>query len=536
MLMVYFSRGILNAVQSNLQTSDYIMVINPPDGEKLIGLIQGQREFRDVLLEDPHRPTYHFVNPEGRGMPFDPNGAIFWEGKYHLCYIYQNDDRILDHSKSERNFDCWGHVSSVDLLHWRFHKPALSPGEPDRSMFSGNCFVNNKGEATLLYHGVGAGNCIATSSELDLDNWIKLETNPIIPIPEKSSAEAKLFSSWDPHGWLEDGQHYAVFGGPTPALFKASGLDDWKYVGPFMSKDMPDVGEYEDVSCPDFFKLGNKYALLCISHNCGARIYIGEWKNNQFHPEHHQRMNFPGGTCFAPESVTDDKGRRIMWSWIVQRNEPLHVTDFTDPPAFGWSGIMSLPRTLTLDSQEVLIIEPVEELQRLRLRKREEKNIRVSQDEPIRLRSVEGNTLELLLTIDPFDAEVCGIKVCASPDGQEETTIEYNRESAQLTIDLEKSGLDESIKYYQYVMYSRGDNPRVTKQEAPLKLNPDEKLELRIFIDRSIIEVFANKRQCMTQCIYPTRQDSQGIELFVKGGSMLVESFEAWDIAATNQW
>ena len=87
MLADYFSKGILNGVQSNLYKSDYIMVINPPDGEKLIGLIQGQREFRDVLLEDPYRPTYHFVNPEGRGMPFDPNGAIFWEGKYHLCYI-----------------------------------------------------------------------------------------------------------------------------------------------------------------------------------------------------------------------------------------------------------------------------------------------------------------------------------------------------------------------------------------------------------------------------------------------------------------
>ena len=197
---------------------------------------------------------------------------------------------------------------------------------------------------------------------------------------------------------------------------------------------------------------------------------------------------------------------------------------------------MSLPRTLTLNSQGVLIIEPVEELQRLRLRKKEEKNMKVSQDEPIRLQGVRGNTLELLLTIDPSDAEVCGIKICASPDGQEETTIEYNRESSQLMIDLEKSGLDESIKYYQYVMYSRGDNPRVTKQVAPLILEPDEKFELHIFIDRSVVEVFANKKQCMTQCIYPTRQDSQGIELFARGGSMLVESLEAWHIAATNQW
>ena len=113
-----------------------------PDRERLIELIEAQREFRHVLLDDPHRPTYHFTNPEGRGMPFDPNGTIFWEGKYHLCYIYQNDDRSVGHSKEERNFDVWGHASSVDLLHWRYHKPALIPGDPDRSMFSGNCFIH----------------------------------------------------------------------------------------------------------------------------------------------------------------------------------------------------------------------------------------------------------------------------------------------------------------------------------------------------------------------------------------------------------
>ena len=106
----------------------------------------------------------------------------------------------------------------------------------------------------------------------------------------------------------------------------------------------------------------------------------------------------------------------------------------------------------------------------------------------------------------------------------------------ELQINLEKSELDETIKHYHYVMYSRGENPTVTKQKAPLKLKPDEKLELRIFIDRSIIEIFANKRQCITQCIYPSRQDSKGIELFSKGGAMLIESLQAWDIAPTNQW
>ena len=511
----------------------------PPERARLVELVEAQREFRDVLLSDPHRPTYHFVNPEGRGMPFDPNGAIFWNGKYHLCYIYQKDDRIAENPDGKRNYDCWGHASSIDLLHWRFHKTALAPGDPDKSIFSGNCFINNRGEATMLYHGVGAGNCIATSSEPELDNWTKLASNPIVPIPEKGSPEGKLFSSWDPHGWTENGVHYAIFGGPTPALFKARNLDDWEYVGPFMSRDLPDVdNKHEDVSCPDFFRLGNSHALLCISHERGARIYLGEWKNNQFHPQVHQRMNFPGGTCFAPESLLDDKGRRIMWAWILERRERLHITDFTKPAPYGWSGIMTLPRVLSVEGDGTLLVEPVEELKRLRLRERQERNITVLDDRTMRLDGIEGNTLELALTIDPGGAEAFGLKVCASPDGREQTLIEYSSSKGRLSVDLERSSLDQSIKHYDHTMFFRPgeEDLVVTNQVAPFELRPDEKLELHVFIDRSIIEIFANKRQCITQCIYPTREDSTGVELFSKGGSMTVNSLQAWDMAPTNPW
>ena len=43
------------------------------------------------------------------------------------------------------------------------------------------------------------------------------------------------------------------------------------------------------------------------------------------------------------------------------------------------------------------------------------------------------------------------------------------------------------------------------------QLQPREPLKLRIFIDRSVVEVFANGRQCMTQRIYPARRDSLGV-------------------------
>jgi len=197
---------------------------------------------------------------------------------------------------------------------------------------------------------------------------------------------------------------------------------------------------------------------------------------------------------------------------------------------------MSLPRVLSLGDDGTILIEPVEELERLRLRERQELNIEVSADNDVCLDSIAGNTLEIELTIDPQDADVVGLKVCASPNAEEQTLIEYSSSTGELSVDVEKSTLDKSIEYYYYTMLFGRENPVVTKQVAPLELKPGEKLELRIFIDRSVIEIFANKRQCVTQSVYPTRDDSTGVALFTRGGSMMVESIQAWDIAATNQW
>jgi len=492
--------------------------------------VAGQVRIRELMLSDPHRPIYHFVSYDGRCMPFDPDGAIFWNGKYHLCYIFQD----------ERGH-CWGHASSKDLLHWRWHTTALFPGENDvdRGIFSGNCFVNKNGEATMLYHGVDAGNCIATCREPELNNWTKLPSNPIVPIPEEGSPEAELYRSWDPHGWVEGDTYYAVFGGNPATVFKAKTLDEWEYVGPFLSEDMTDVDvKIEDISCPDLFKLGDKHALLCISHSKGCRIYLGEWKNEQFYPEVHQRMNWSGGTCFAPESLVDNKGRRIMWAWVLNRREELHIDGFSNPPKYGWSGTLTLPRVLSLDENGTLLIEPVEELEQLRMHEKEHNNITVHDGESILLKDIVGNAIELQLVIEPGDAEAFGLKVCRAPDGQEQTVIECNPSAKTIRIDLERSSLDKSIKHYEMCMNFMRDEPNqeVTEQAAPFELMEDEKLQLRVFIDRSILEVFANSRQCITQRIYPIRKDSLGVELFSKGGSMTVESIKAWDMTATNPW
>jgi beta-fructofuranosidase len=53
------------------------------------GDIEAARRIRRAELDDPIRPCWHLTIAEGIGMPFDPNGAIFKDGVYHLWYIYQ---------------------------------------------------------------------------------------------------------------------------------------------------------------------------------------------------------------------------------------------------------------------------------------------------------------------------------------------------------------------------------------------------------------------------------------------------------------
>jgi sucrose-6-phosphate hydrolase SacC (GH32 family) len=77
-----------------------------------------------LMENEPHAPHYHFIAPEGKAHPFDPNGTIWWNERYHLFYIFQ--DAALPNGGH-----CWGHVSSADLLHWDFHPTALASPEGD---------------------------------------------------------------------------------------------------------------------------------------------------------------------------------------------------------------------------------------------------------------------------------------------------------------------------------------------------------------------------------------------------------------------
>jgi len=462
------------------------------------------RTLREGILGDPHRPGYHFVNPEGLGMPFDPNGAIYWKGRYHLFYIFQD-------KRSGRRDHHWGHVSSTDLFHWRHHPTGLVSG-----MFSGNCFINLDGVPTMCYHQVNQGNAMAVALDDDLNEWKKLESNPITPETNEGDEHHGKYRSWDPFGWLEGDTYYAIFGGERPGVVKAPALEgEWKYVGDLFAHGIEGVSLEEDVSCADLFELGDKDVLLGISHSLGCRYYVGEWKDEQFYPESHAQMSWVDNSFFAPESLVDDKGRRIMWAWIMDGPE------FEMRQKYGWSGTMSLPRVLTLGDDGLLRMDVPEEIEALRYDAVKKKDLTVRSGTEVPIEGIGGNSLELVIEVESDQASVFGVKVCVSPDGEEETSIFYDASEGKLKVDTRKSGPEDTPK---------------TVEAAPFELEKGERLKLRIFVDKSVVEVFANSRQAVMRRIYPSRADSVGVRLFSTGGDSEVHTLEAYKITPSNSY
>ena len=61
-------------------------------------------------------------------------------------------------------------------------------------------------------------------------------------------------------------------------------------------------------------------------------------------------------------------------------------------------------------------------------------------------------------------------------------------------------------------------------------MKPNEPLKLRVFVDKSVVEVFANGKQCVAMRVYPGRKDSVGVSLRAQGNDAELKSLSAWQM------
>jgi len=106
--------------------------------------------------------------------------------------------------------------------------------------------------------------------------------------------------------------------------------------------------------------------------------------------------------------------------------------------------------------------------------------------------------------------------VRSSPNGEEHTSITYNRTKSQLLVEREHSSLSSEV--------DRGP------QGGSFTLAENETLKLRIFLDASVIEIFANDRACLTSRVYPSRPDSLGVGTLARDGKARLRALDVWEM------
>ncbi|TAP43522.1 glycoside hydrolase family 32 protein [Arthrobacter sp. S39] len=486
---------------------------------------------------DPHRPRFHFVSPAG--WLNDPNGVSQWNGTYHLFYQY-NPEGAFHHRI------LWGHATSTDLVNWTDRPVALEPSEGPDSPDADGCWsgvlVNDGGTPTLVYsgrHGERELPCVAVGSP-DLLTWTKAPENPVIAAPP---AGVDVTAYRDHCVWREGSSWRQLVGsgirgrGGTAFLYESADLRTWDYIGPLFIGDAasvdPAAADWEGTmwECVDLFRAGpgslgdgggpSDDVLVFSAWDDGDTrhplYWTGRYSGDSFEPAALHRLDYGGRHFYAPQSFIDDAGRRVMFGWLQEGR-----TDEAMVEA-GWSGVMSLPRVATLDDQGELAFTPVPEVETLRRDHVRLDPQGVAGSEV--LAEVAGNQLDLELDVELEPGSVFRLGILGSsadsgaalegtaPGSAEETVIEVSRGTGSdswLRLDRSRSSLDSSVD--------------AEERSGPVILAAG-RLHLRVLVDRSAVEIFANGK-ALTARVYPTLGGTS--VRFAAAGSVRLLQLDAW--------
>jgi beta-fructofuranosidase len=338
-------------------------------------------ELSAAIAADPMRPQYH-LQPK-HGWMNDPCGPIFWKGRYHM-FLQYNDEPVP-------GVKLWAHATSPDMVHWHRQPIALAPtpGGPDaQGCWTGTAAVVD-GKPTFLYTGVvnsppdhatlrdgstylRESVCMAIAEDDALLRWRKL-SQPVIAAPPPGM---QVTGFRDPSPWRDGGpgqgnedHWYLIVAsgqrgvGGMVLLYKSADFHHWEYLHPLArgkwnGRQTDVVGSGEMWECPDFFALDGKHVLIHSTE--GKTIWqVGTLDRDSmlFHAENEGLLDH--GAYYAPKSQLDAKGNRILWGWITETRPQAEYA------AAGWSGMMSLPRRLSI-ANGALVMAPSPEIASLR--------------------------------------------------------------------------------------------------------------------------------------------------------------------------
>jgi beta-fructofuranosidase len=450
-------------------------------------------ELRLWMMEnDPYRPIYHFTGPES--WINDPNGVIFHKGMYHLFYQF---DPIVDGQRSKR---CWGHAASKDLVHWEDWPVALWPDTPydQGGVYSGNMVIDDNGIPTAFYTGnVQARKETYGMQARSLDGFLTWEKKMVMHNDQRPDASSPVH--WDAQIWKDSNVWHQLIGGAlngkgAAQIWTSPDLENWTYQKAIYSGDPGNFWEL-----PYLVQFGEKYALFV---GRGNPYWIGEYdrKTLTFTPDSLQTKSIDNGNYYSFNlHMTDDKGpdgekRQLMHGWVNGPPSPTKTVPF-------WHGAHSIPRVITREGNR-LRQEPIPEIQSLRGKHYTFSDL-TGKD---LLKGIKGDAFEIKATFTPGTAKRLGFRLRIAEDEKSCTRVFFDTASGTFGVD--------------------GD--AVAKSPQMSCLNPGEDVQMHIFLDKSIIEVYLNGN-AQTARTFPD-PGSLGLGIFSEGGEAILKSLDIWEM------
>jgi beta-fructofuranosidase len=433
------------------------------------------------------RPPAHWIN--------DPNGPFRWRGRYHL--FYQHNPHAPVHADIH-----WGHVSSPDLARWEHHPIALTPtpGGPDEAGCWSGCTVDDDGVPTAVYTGIdrhhtGLGAiCLARSADPDdpaLTEWRPLP-RPVVSGPP-AGLDVVMFR--DPFVFRYGGRRWALVGAghadgtPSVLLYDCDDLTDWRFAGVLLDGNDPvAVDAFGDKAvgweCPQLFGTPGGEWVLVVSLWDGDPASTG-YLTGRLETAPDDALRFlprtggplDHGRDFYAPAVLQEPERALMWGWSWESRDP------GEAERAGWAGVLTAPRVVDVHPDGTLRVVPAPELDALRA--------------PRPFVTAPGARTRLP---DAYDLTVTARAVTTVRLG-EGLTLRLAPAEGALTV-------------------------RSTGRPAPVEVRtpPGGELTVRVLVDGSLHEVFADDRAMVTERVYRRAGDTP--ELSVEGTGATVTAWE----------
>jgi len=467
----------------------------------------------EVYYNEAYRDQYHYSVKEGWGN--DPNGLVYYKGTYHFFYQFYDGIR---HGPMH-----WAHATSTDLIHWQEEPIALYP-DANGAMFSG-CIVVDEHNTSGFFNGIEGGGLVAIITADGNGQRIKLAY---------STDEGKTWTKVDEIAadWTDDPLLDAAF--RDPKVFRWEGK--WFMViagGPLRIYSSDDLrtwtceAAYADLhtECPDLYPIEAPDGQLKWVLSRGGRAYkIGDFKTVdgswRFVPDEDYVnqdgvMNFGRDFYAAMTYYIQDFGTAanptlpelVEVNWMNTWDDYCNQVAQTVGKDFNGTYNLNLKLGLAKDGEKYVLTQtPISAYEALRRtdEKLEWTQVTVEENNTL-LKDFVGDTYEIIAKFHPeAGTKKVGFKV-RTGEG-EETAVIYDLERQSLSLDRSRSGMIISSKFAEVT------SQHVTK-------NADGTVDLRIYVDKASVEVFAKGCTAVGSAqIFPSPL-SVGAEVLVEGAA-----------------